>query len=110
MNIDEKRAILSEHLGRYRAWNYQQLAERLGRFRSDSGFLGTVEGIAPDGTAYQMEFNVFWDDTPCGDVRVIGDLTTMPKDLSEKPVPVYSPDVTDDFIMRPNGSFVDDGL
>ncbi|MEX2286123.1 MAG: hypothetical protein WD648_03475 [Planctomycetaceae bacterium] len=98
MKLDEKRSILSKHLSKFRAWSYDQLVERIDRDRREHDCLESVEGVASDGTEYQMEFNVFWDDKRGGDVRVLGDLTAEPQ--------TYTSDVTDDFIMSPDGRFV----
>jgi len=63
-------------------------------------------GIAPDGTKYQIEFQALWDGKPHGDVRVCGDLSAMPHKTLLGFIPVYVSDVTDSFIMSPDGRFV----
>lgn len=98
MSKDEMRAILSEHLAKFRAWSYAQLAERVER-----DCLQHIEGTASDGTRYQMEFQAFWDDKPQGDVRICGDLSAEPQRLLLGFLPIYTPDVTDSFIMSPDG-------
>lgn len=101
MNKDEKRKILSDRLAKFRTWSYSELVERVG-----CHYLEVVEGIASDGTAYQMEFEVFWDDKRGGDVRVCGDLCTLPQRPLFGFLPVYTSDLADSFIMSPDGSFV----
>ena len=100
MSKDEMRAILSERLSKYRLWSYAQLAEREG----DS--LEHVDGIASDGTAYFMELEVFWDDKPGGNIRVIGNLSAEPQKPLLGFLPIYLSDVSDSFIMSPDGRFV----
>lgn len=102
MTKDEMRYVLSQHLARYRSWSYVQLAARIG----EDCCLETVERTASDGTEYQMEFQVFWDDKPHGDVRVVGDLFAEPQRPLLGFIPIYTPDVTDCFIMSPGGQFV----
>lgn len=92
-----------------RAWGYAQLAERVERDHGAHDCLEHVEGIAPDGTVYQMEFNVFWDDKRYRDVRVCGDLSAEPQRPLLGFISVYTSDVTDSFIMSPDGRFACDG-
>jgi len=106
MSKEEMRAILSEHLAKFRVWTYAQLAERVKRDRQAHDCLEHIEGTAPDGTRYQMEFQAFWDGKPYGDVRVCGDLSAEPQRPLLGFIPVYTPDVTDSFIMSPDGRFV----
>ena len=89
-----------------RHWSYDRLAAEIDRTRDQHDCLRHVEGVAADGTAYHMEFNVFWDDQTGADLRVIGDLTTEPQRPWLGFVPIHMPDVSDDFIMRPDGTFV----
>ena len=106
MTKDEMRAILAEHLAKYRSWTYAQLAEKIGRTRREHDGLDYVQGTAPDGVSYQMEINVFWDDRPHGDIRVCGELSADPQKPLLGFIPIYMPDVTDSFIMSPDGRFV----
>ena len=108
MSKDEKNAMLAEHLAKFRAWSYAQLAERVERDRREHDCLEHTEATAPDGTTVQMEFNACWDDKPGGDVRVYGDLSASPQKPLLGFIPIYTPDVMDSFIMRPDGSFVDE--
>jgi hypothetical protein len=103
MSKDEKRKILSEHLAKFRAWSYAQLAERVERDLTEHECLEHIEGTAPDGTQYQMEFQAVWDDEPHGNVRVMGDLCGNPHKPLLGFIPIYISDVTDSFIMRPDG-------
>ena len=106
MNQNEMHKILLSHLTKYRTWSYSQLAERVERDRQAHDCLKYVEGIAPDETQYHMEFQAVWDDKPHGDVRVLGALSVEPQKPLLGFLPVYTPDVTDSFIMSPDGRFV----
>ena len=108
MSKDEMHKILSEHLAKFRTWSYAQLAERVERDRKAHDCLEHIEGTAPDGTRYQMEFQVLWDDKPHGAVRVCGDLSAGRQRPLLGFIPVYTPDVTDSFIMNPDGRFIDE--
>lgn len=105
MDIDEKQILLSEHLNEFRSWSYQQLASEIQRTQQQHESLRRFEGVFADGTEYQLVFDVFWDDKRGGDVRVCGDLTTRPQPPFVA-TPVVTPDVTDSFIMRADGTFV----
>jgi hypothetical protein len=100
MTKDEKRAILSQHLAKFRTWSYAELAARI----DTDGHLDTAEGYAPDGTEYSLSFDVFWDDKSNGDIRVSGDFSRNKPFLGF--IPIYFSDVCDDFIMSPDGRFV----
>lgn len=103
MNVDDKRRALTERLAEFRSWSYAALVEKIDEGLIQDG-LARFEETVSDGTGYQMEFNVFWDDGEGGDVRVMGDLNADP----HLPIPgtrVYLSQVTDSFIMAPDGSF-----
>ena len=65
-----------------------------------------VEDTAPDGTEYQMEFNVDWNDTPNQEVRVSGSLSVEPQKPFLGFIPIYTPNVTDSFVMATDGRFL----
>jgi hypothetical protein len=109
MTKEEIRKVLSEHLAKFRAWPYASLAERVVRDRKTHDCLEFIGGTASDGTRYQMEFNVFWDDKPDGAVRVCGDLSAQPQRRLLGFIPVYTPDAADSFIMSPDGRFIGEG-
>jgi hypothetical protein len=106
MSKDEMRKILSEHLATFRTWSYAQLAERVVRDRKEHDCLAHVDGTAPDGTEYQMEFQALWNDKPRGEIIVFGDLSAEPQRPLLGFIPIYTPDVTDSFIMSPDGQIV----
>lgn len=106
MTKDEMRTILAQQMARFRTWSYAQLAERVERDRVAHDCLANLENTSPDGTDYYIEFNVFWDDKPNKDVRVCGSLSAEPQKRLLGFIPIYTPDVTDSFIMSPDGRFV----
>lgn len=106
MNADNKRLLLAEQLAEFRTWSYDALAAEIDRTRIAHDCLRHTEGVFDDGTEWQMEFNVFWDDKRGGDVRVCGDITTEPQRRLLRVLPVFLPDATDSFIMAADGSFV----
>ena len=106
MNLNDKRLLLAEHLAEFRSWSYAALVEEIDRTKTQHGCLRHSEGVSDDGTEWQMEFNVFWDDKRGGHVRVCGDISTVPQAGLLRILPVYFPDATDSFIMAPDGSFI----
>ena len=105
MNTGDKQRVLTKKLEEFRHWTYEALAAEINRTRMNGNSLTHFDGVFADGTEYQIEINVFWDDKRRGDVRVIGDLEAMP----QRPVMgAYTSDVVDSFIMRRDGSFVDE--
>lgn len=106
MDADDKQLLLAEYLAQFRAWTYDALAAAIDHTRKEHGCLHHIEGVFDDGTEYQMEFNVFWDDRRGGNVRVCGDITAEPQRPLLGFLPVYTSDATDSFIMAPDGTFV----
>ncbi len=108
MNADDKQLLLAEHLTQFRTWTYDALVAEIDRTRKEHDCLHHIEGVFDDGTPYQMEFNVFWDDKRGGNVRVLGDITAEPQRPLFGFLPVYTSDATDSFIMAPDGTFIDE--
>jgi hypothetical protein len=94
MDKAEARRVLSEHLQSYRARSYRELASRVGE-------VDTREFSAPSGNLYQIEIQIFWDDQPGDNLRVIGS-------IDDGGWSAFRP-VTDDFILAPDGRFVGEG-
>ena len=108
MDADDKRHLLAKHLAQFRTWTYDALAAEIDRTRKAHDCLYHTEGVLDDGTEYQIEINVFWDDKRNGNVRVFGDITTEPQRPLLGFLPVYTSDATDSFIMARDGSFIDE--
>lgn len=94
MDKEEAGLVLAQHLSGYRAIAYADLAGRIGTTE-------TAEIEAPSGAAYQLEFQFFWDSKPNGDVRVLGA-------ISDGGLRTFINPLSDDFIMAPDGTFVDE--
>jgi hypothetical protein len=67
LNKEEAKQILAQRLERYRQLSYEQLKARRGEVE-------TEETVGPSGAWYQLEFEVFWDGKPNGDIRVLGSI------------------------------------
>ncbi|MEE8549507.1 MAG: hypothetical protein V3S74_08535 [Alphaproteobacteria bacterium] len=93
MDKKEARAVLAERLARYRTWPYAELEKLLGDVE-------VYETDGPSGVTYQLEFQAHLDDKESGDLRVMGC-------IDDGGWRVYFP-LTDDFIMRRDGTFVDE--
>ena len=94
MNKQEAIKILEQELTEYRPKPYSQLCEII-----DSEPV-TKEVKAPNGTAYQIEIMVHWDDKPGGDIRVSGS-------VDDGGWRAFLP-LTSGFIKAPNNTFIDE--
>ncbi|HEY1172590.1 MAG TPA: hypothetical protein VGH19_14565 [Verrucomicrobiae bacterium] len=91
--------ILTVHLEKFRTWSYAQLAERVEQDRKAYNCLEHIEGTAPDGTEYQMEFQASWNDKPGGDIIVFANFYAEPQRPLLGFIPVYTPDMTESFVI-----------
>lgn len=96
-------AILKDHLASYRRMPHHELAARI---ESPSKGLDVIDGTAPDGTPYTIETNILWDDRTKRQIRVMADLSTCTRGCLLGFIPAFSPDVSDEFILAPDGTFV----
>lgn len=94
MNNEEAIAVLDEELAKFRSEPYENLVTRM-----TTGSLH-FERTAPNGTKYQVQIQVFWDDRRDGNVRVLGS-------IDNGGWRAFVP-VNRDFIKAPDGSFVGD--
>ena len=85
------RDLLRSELGSYRSLSYAALVQML-----DEPVHKEVVG--PDGRAYQIEVQVFWDGKPGDNVRVLAS-------IDDGGWRAFCP-LTDDFILSPTGAFV----
>ena len=107
MTTDQQRSVLTEHLDRFRSCSYKELVEQIAIRRKTHDCLGFFSGMTADNVRYEIEVNVFWDDQQARTVRVCGDLTLLPP-RKLFGLPIYVPNLTDSFIMQPDGNFLDE--
>ncbi len=93
MDTQEARALAASHLETWRKRSYEDLVTLMDRDCCEH-----TEVFGPSGTWYQVEVNVFWDDRPGGDVRVM-------LSIDDGGWRAFVP-LTDSFIMAPDGTFV----
>ena len=91
MDKTEAKKILSQHLEQYRKRSHSELTQLI-----DQPETLTVTGVS--GTQYGLEFEAFWDHQRGQDLRVIGS-------IDDGGWRALSP-LSEDFIMRNDGSFV----
>lgn len=91
MDKEKAMAILEEQLRLYRTKSYAELKDLLGQ-------VDAYEVATPDGFAYQIEIQVFWDGKPDGNIRVIGA-------IDDGRWRAFCP-LSDDFIITPDGAFL----
>ncbi len=96
MDTQAASSILAKHLVRYRSRSYAELSAWLSERRID-----TAEAVGPSGSLYEIEVQFFWDDKPDGDVRVSGSIS------DGRGIRACVP-LTDSFILRPEGRFVEE--
>jgi hypothetical protein len=92
MNQDEARTVLAQQINLYRRKRYGELLY----------LLETPDGltvIAPSGETYNIEIGAVWDDREQMNLRVMGSIDDGGWRALVVPL-------CDDFIMRPDGSFV----
>jgi len=92
MNRDEAIAMLDQELAGFRRESYATLVGRM-----PAGPI-TCERAGGNGASYQIEVQVFWDNQPHGDVRVVGS-------IDGGAWRALAP-LSRDFIKAPDGSFV----
>jgi len=92
MNKEEALALLREQVAQYRSQPYEELLRLV-----DNQDELVCDG--PTGTKYYLEIMAFWDDSPKADLRVRGAINDGGFWSAVSPL-------CDDFIMRPDGSFV----
>ncbi len=96
----EFQSLLADQFSPYKQWSYSQWVDLINQ--EDQG---PIESIAPDGTIYQFEVQAFWDDRSSGNVRVCAYIWAEPQKRLLSCLPIYVTDVSDGFIIRPDGSY-----
>ena len=98
-------AILRDHLASYRRMPHHELAARIG---SPLHGLDVIDSTTPGGAPYTIETNILWDDRSKRQIRVIASLSTGRRGCLLGFIPAFSPDVADEFILAPDGTFLGD--
>jgi hypothetical protein len=93
MNKVEALSLLQGQLWPWRERSWAQLREEVGQSHR-------FEVTGESGTWYQGEIQVFWDDKPDGAIRVMAS-------IDDGGWRAFVP-LTDDFILAPDGTFVDE--
>lgn len=110
----EALAILGKEIAAFREKSYSELVAMIYQGRDTTGTVTGVERLldricshplittgereGASGAAYQFEIEVFWDDKPGGDVRVMGS-------IDDGGLRAFLP-LCEAFIMSPSGRFV----
>jgi len=93
MDNEEAKSILTQELEQYRNLSYSQLLTLLEETKH-------IETEGASGAKYQIDIYRVWDDKPNGNLRVIAAID----DFGWR---AFAP-LSDCFILRPNGAFVDE--
>jgi hypothetical protein len=93
MNKTEAHSLLQGQLQQWRERSWAQLREEVGQSHR-------FEETAASGSRYQRQIQVFWDNRPDGAIRV---MASIDDGGWRAVVPL-----TDDFILAPDGTFVDE--
>ena len=93
MNKREAKSLLLSKLNTYRMKQYSEFLPLMDE-------PDTFELNGESGVEYQIEIQAFWDDKKDGDIRVMGS-------IDNGGLRALFP-LCEDFIMSPNGEFVDE--
>ncbi len=104
----EIRALRSERLNEYRQRGYNYLANAIRAAEGSRADLELLDVAADDGKEFQIEVKAFWDDMPSRDIRVLAEVLPIPLRPFLGFIPIYFAGSCDDFIIRPDGTFVDE--
>jgi hypothetical protein len=102
-DLETLAAILKDHLAIYRRMPHHELAARI---ESPLHGLDVIDGTTPGGTLYTIETNTLWDDRTKRQIRVMADLSTGTRGCLLGFIPAFSPEVADEFILTPDGTFL----
>ncbi len=100
--------LRTERLDELRHLGYKFLADAIRASSGSSAELELLEAINEEGKEFQIEVTAFWDDKPNKDIRVTADVLPVPMKPILGFIPIYISKAGDDFIIRPDGSFVDE--
>lgn len=109
MPIDpEIEAFRARLLSSYRERGYAFLAEAISSSGRGTAELERVDRRSKDGQEWQIEVTAHWDDRPNRDIRVWAKILKIPLKPLLGFIPIYFGGDSDSFIVRPDGSFVDE--
>lgn len=97
-----------QKLSDYRCLSYEDLASRLKGSNNYAVELELFDMHPDDGGHYQIDVQMHWDDKPSGDIRVHAEILQLPLRPLWGFLPIYVGSNIDDFIMKPDGSCVDE--
>ena len=95
-------------LAEYRSRGYSFLAEAIRSSDKGAANLELIDVRAPHNEEYKIEVTALWDDKPEIDIRVVADLVPIPSKPFLGVLPIYFRSAAEDFIIRPDGTFVDE--
>jgi hypothetical protein len=93
MDNDEGMSILAREMEHFPAMSYAALIRLLDETKH-------IDTTGPSGADYHVDLSVMWDDKSKGDLRTTGA-------VDDGGWRAFAP-LTDSFIMRPDGTFVDE--
>ena len=105
----EIRDLRTERLNEYRALGYSYLADAIRAADGSGAALELLDVTSQDGGEFQIDVQALWDDKPNQDIRVIAEALPIPLRPLFGFIPIYIGGPSDAFIMRPDGTFVDEG-
>jgi hypothetical protein len=104
----EIRELRTERLNEYRSRGYSYLADAIRSAEGSGAALELLDVTSDEGGEFQIDVQAFWDDKPDRDIRVIAEALPIPLKPLFGFIPIYLGGPCDDFIMRPDGTFVDE--
>ncbi|MEM6820416.1 MAG: hypothetical protein AAF558_00545 [Verrucomicrobiota bacterium] len=99
----EFRETLSNVLLSFKDKTYPELLDF-----AESQEIRTFFDKTSSGSAYQIEIQAFLDDSKSRNIRVTGDISPDPHPPLWGFIPLYLDTASDDFIMTPEGKFVNE--
>ena len=103
MNKPEMKGIITEMIKSYRTKTYKELKGIL-----ESSIIVTEDISGKSGEKYQTEIQVFWDDKPNENIRVLITIDESPHKPLLGFIPIYLSGPSEDFIKSPNNEFIDE--
>ena len=97
MNKQEAKDLLNEVVTSHKDMSYTKL-----KVWVDSKKVESLHLKGRSGQEYQLELQAFWDDKKAGTIRFMGSINVDGAAWRS----IFRLSLTDDFIIRPDGSFV----